>query len=301
MEDYPKTIIEFRDRFNSEEACIQYLEQLRWPDGFICPYCNAEKFWRTEKVLIKCKNCQKRTSVTAGTIFHDTRKPIRLWFEAMWYITSQKYGTNALGLQRILGLGSYSTAWKWLHRLRRVMVRPDREKLSGKVEVDETMIGGEGHGKRGRGAEKKVLVAIAVEDKKEREKKEIGRIRLAVIPDASSKSLINFISNNIEEGSHVRTDGWKGYSKVSANNYEHTVLKSNDLVICHLVASLIKRWLMGTYQGAARHQHLDFYLDEYTFRFNRRTSASRGKLFYRIVQQAVMTKPVKGMNIIGKN
>jgi transposase-like protein len=301
MEDYPKTIIEFRDRFNSEEGCIKYLEQLRWPNGFICPYCKAEEFWRTEKILIKCKNCRKRTSVTAGTIFHDTRKPIRLWFEAMWYITSQKYGTNALGLQRILGLGSYNTAWKWLHRLRRVMVRPDREKLSGKVEVDETMIGGKSHGKRGRGSEKKVLVAIAVEDKKEGEKKEIGRIRLAVIPDASSKSLISFISNNIEEGSHVRTDGWKGYSNVSANNYEHTVLNSNDLVICHLVASLMKRWLMGTYQGAARHQHLDFYLDEYTFRFNRRTSASRGKLFYRIVQQAVTTTPVKGMNIIGKN
>jgi len=297
MEDYPKNIIEFRDRFSSEEDCILYLKQLRWPSGFSCPNCNGKSFWQTEKLLLKCKVCKKRISIIAGTIFHGTHKPIRFWFEAMWYITSQKYGTNALGLQRILGLGSYHTAWEWLHKLRRAMVCPNRNKLSGIVEIDETMVGGEGHGKRGRGAEKKTLVAIAVEDKKQGEIKSIGRIRLAVIPDASSKSLLKFISENVEEGSHIRTDGWKGYNKIIKNNYQHTVLKSNDLIICHLVASLMKRWLLGTYQGAASKQHLDYYLDEYTFRFNRRKSASRGKLFYRIVQQAVITPPVNSKDL----
>jgi hypothetical protein len=164
MEDYPKNIIEFRDRFSTGNDCILYLKQLRWPSGFCCPHCNEKVFWYTEKVLLKCKNCKKRTSITAGTIFHGTHKPIRFWFEAMWYITSQKYGTNALGLQRILGLGSYHTAWEWLHKLRRAMIFPNRNKLSGIVEVDETIVGGEGHDKRGRGAEKKILVAVAVEE-----------------------------------------------------------------------------------------------------------------------------------------
>ncbi len=128
MEDYPKNIIEFRSRFNTEKDCILYLEQLRWPSGYSCPYCKGQAFWRTEKVLLKCKICKKRTSITAGTIFHGTRKPIQFWFKAMWYITSQKYGTNALGLQRILGLGSYHTAWQWLYKLRSVMKHPNRKK-----------------------------------------------------------------------------------------------------------------------------------------------------------------------------
>ena len=297
MEDYPKNIIEFRDRFTSESDCILYLKQLRYPSGFSCPNCKGKSFWETKKHLLKCKNCRKRISIIAGTIFHGTHKPIRFWFEAMWYITSQKYGTNALGLQRILGLGSYHTAWEWLHKLRRVMVYSNRKKLSGVVEIDETMIGGKGHGKRGRGAEKKTLVVIAVEDKKQGEIKSIGRIRLAVIPNASSKSLLKFISENVEEGSHIRTDGWKGYNKISKNNYQHTVLKSNDLIICHLVASLLKRWLLGTYQGGVKKKQLGYYLDEYIFRFNRRSSISRGKLFYRIVQQAVATPPVNSKHL----
>ena len=299
MEDYPRTILEFRDRFSSEEACLSYLEALRWPDGFRCPYCGCPEFWRTESVLLKCKDCRQRSSVTAGTIFHDTRKPFRLWFEAMWHITSQKYGANALGLQRVLSLGSYHTAWKWLHRLRRAMVRTGREKLSGTIEVDETLVGGKGHGKRGRGAENKTLVVIAVEDRGGKSKKGMGRIRLQCVPDASAESLIGFISNHVEKGSMISTDGWQGYNLVSANGYEHSVVKSSELIICHLVASLMKRWLMGTYQGAVRPRHLDYYLDEYTFRFNRRSSASRGKLFYRLVQQAVATAPLPGKDIVG--
>ena len=220
----------------------------------------------------------------------------------MWNVTSQKYGTNALGLQRVLGLGSYHTAWEWLHKLRRAMVRPGRERLSGIVEIDETYVGGSKPGKRGRGAEGKSLVVIAVEDKDELG---FGRVRLGRVEDASSDSLMRFVEDNVEIGSTVRTDGWSGYNGLSKTGYEHVTqevtgeMGEEMLPLVHRIASLMKRWLMGTYQGAVREQHLDYYLDEYTFRFNRRTSGSRGKLFYRLVQQAMMIDPVPVNQITG--
>lgn len=299
MEDYPRSIVEFRKRFATEELCLGYLESLRWPDGFRCPYCGHGEAWMTRAGLHKCRKCRRRTSVTAGTVFHDTRKPLRLWFEAIWHITSQKYGANALGLQRVLGLGSYHTAWKWLHRLRRAMVRPGRDSLCGTVEVDETYIGGERSGKRGRGAENKALVVIAVEDKGGATGKGMGRIRLQHIPDASAKSLVGFITTHVTNGSLIRTDGWGGYDSLPTAGYRHVVVGTTQLVIAHLVASLLKRWLLGTYQGGVQQSHLNYYLDEYTFRFNRRTSASRGKLFYRLVQQAILTPAAAGPDIAG--
>ena len=231
-----------------------------------------------------------------------TRKPLRLWFQVMWSVTSQKYGANALGLQRVLGLGSYHTAWEWLHKLRRAMVRPGREKLSGVVEVDETYVGGSKPGKRGRGSEGKTLVMIAVEDKDELG---FGRIRLGRVEDASGESLTRFVQDNVEIGSTVRTDGWQGYNGLRGKGYEHDVQEETGevgekmLPLVHRIASLMKRWLLGTYQGAVREQYLDYYLDEYTFRFNRRTSGSRGKLFYRLVQQAMMVNPVPANQIVG--
>lgn len=301
MVDYPRTITEFETRFNTEDACFRYLESIRWPEGFKCPSCEHNVARQTKRGLYQCKKCRRQTSITAGTIFHDSRKPMVLWFEAMWHITSQKFGANALGLQRVLSLGSYHTAWKWLHKLRRVMVRPDREKLRGIVEVDETYIGGERPGKRGRGAENKTLVIIAVEDTSSTEShgKGIGRIRLGRIDDASSNSLIEFIKTHIASGSTIRTDGWLGYEPLVKAGYKHSVVGSRDLTIAHLVAALLKRWLLGTYQGAVTQNHLEYYLDEYTFRFNRRKSASRGKLFYRLVQQAVIADPVLGSDITG--
>lgn len=301
MEDYPRTITEFEKRFNTEEACFRYLESLRWPEGFKCPNCAHNVAWQTKRGLYQCKKCRRQTSITAGTIFHDSRKPMTLWFEAMWHITSQKFGTNALGLQRVLSLGSYHTAWKWLHKLRRVMVRSGREKLCGIVEVDETYIGGERPGKRGRGAENKTLVIIAVEDTSSTASrgKGIGRIRLGRIDDASSNSLIEFIKTHVSSGSVIRTDGWLGYEPLDKNGYKHDVVDSKNVTIAHLIAALLKRWLLGTYQGAVTQNHLDYYLDEYTFRFNRRKSASRGKLFYRLAQQAVMSDPVLGSDIKG--
>lgn len=301
MEDFPKNLTEFRDRFSTEQSCIDYLIALRWPNGFECPVCRNQENRRTARGLFECRKCYRQTSVTAGTLFHDTRKPMRLWFEAMWHITNQKYGANALGLQRILGLGSYHTAWRWLHKLRRAMVRPGRDNLSGTVEIDETYIGGERSGKRGRGADNKALVAVAVEDKSETSAtgKGIGRIRLQHISDASAESLEEFISTHVYTGTRIRTDGWIAYKAIPAMGYEHTVVGSKDLKIAHLTISLLKRWLLGTYQGAVRPTHLSYYLDEFTFRFNRRTSGSRGKLFYRLVQQSLLVDPVPYHEIVG--
>jgi len=287
-EDYPRNLLEFEARFSSEASCIQYLRALRWPDGFICPHCGEPGAWATNRNLFHCVGCGAQTSITAGTILHGTRKPLQLWFRAMWHITGQKYGANALGLQRVLDLGSYHTAWQWLQKLRRAMVRPGRDKLSGLVEVDETYVGGKKPGKRGRGAEGKALVGIAVEDKEE---EGIGRIRLWHLQDASGANLVPFVKGVVQQNSTIRTDDWGGYNRLAANDFQHVVIPTKDLKLVHLGAALLKRWLLGTYQGAVRPSHLLYYLDEFTFRFNRRTSKSRGKLFYRLVQQAMMVEP----------
>lgn len=295
MEDYPRTLQELEKRFSTEEACREYLFTLRWPDGFHCPHCRCQKFWEGKRGLYECAECGSQTSVSAGTIFQDTKKPLSLWFRAIWHVTGQKYGANALGLQRVVGFGSYRTAWLWLHKLRRAMVRPGRDRLSGTVEVDESYIGGKKKpGKRGRGAAGKALVVIAAELDGAR----IGRIRLRRVPDASAESLEDAVQQAVEPGSVVRTDGWRGYSQLDRLGYIHNVVREdadvgeNLLQSCHRVAGLLKRWLMGTHQGAVSHEHLGYYLDEYTFRFNRRTSRYRGKLFYRLLQQAMAVEPV---------
>lgn len=295
-ENYPRTLQEFDIFFNTESACTKYLAQIRWPEGFICPRCESTDSWQTKRGLYHCSQCGTQTSVTAGTIFHGTRKPLSLWFRAMWHITGQKYGANALGLQRVLNLGSYHTAWQWLHKLRRAMVRPGRDRLNGTVEVDETYVGGKKPGKRGRGAAGKELIGIAVEDKDD---KGIGRIRLWHLEDASSDSLLPFVQGVVETGSIIHTDDWSGYTDLSDNEFAHYVMPPKEMKIVHLVASLLKRWLLGTYQGAVRPSHLKYYLDEFTFRFNRRTSASRGKLFYRLMQHAVMVDPAPGATLKG--
>jgi transposase-like protein len=212
----------------------------------------------------------------------------------MWYVVNQKSGVSALGLQRVLGLGSYHTAWNWLHKLRRAMIRPGRDRLSGRIEVDEIFIGGVRPGRRGRGAVGKALVVIAVEESE----KGIGRIRLHQVGDASGESLEPAVWDMIEPGSTVRTDGWRGYNGLTELGYKHTIVRKNPdlgdnlLPLANRVASLLKRWLLGTHQGAVEHSHLEYYLDEYTFRFNRRTSKSRGLLFYRLIKQAIDLGPV---------
>jgi transposase-like protein len=302
VEDYPRTILEFEQLFATEEACRGYLVQLRWPEGFCCPRCGHRQAWATKRGLYRCRQCDYQVSVTAGTIFQDTRKPLRLWFRAIWHVTSQKIGVSALGLQRVLGLPRYETTWTWLQKLRVAMVRPGRDRLSGIIEVDETYIGGEKPGKRGRGAGGKALVMVAAQENEGH----IGRIRLCRVPDASAESLSQAVQDTVEPGSMVRTDGWGGYGQLTSLGYVHAVVREtgevgeNLLPLAHRAASLLKRWLLGTHQGAVRASHLDYYLDEFTFRFNRRTSGSRGKLFYRLVQQAVQVQPVKGTDLRGR-
>ena len=291
-EDYPRTLPELERRFSSEQACREYLFILRWPEGFICPRCSGKTAWPTSRNLWKCGNCGYQVSVTAGTIFQDSHLPLTMWFRAIWYITSQKNGMSAQGLQRVLGLGSYETAWVLLHKLRRAMVRPGRDRLKGTVEVDETYWGGDEEGLVGRLIEGKALIIVAAEE----DGKGIGRIRLHRIPDITKGSLHGFIKRAIESGSTVRTDGLNAYRGMEGYVHDRHVQRHQPegkhlLPRVHRVVSLLKRWLLGTHQGAIGHEHLDDYLDEFTFRFNRRKSASRGKLFYRLAQHAVQIPP----------
>jgi len=302
IEDYPKTLLEMEDRFATEEQCRTYLEALRWPEGFMCPRCGGRKAWRAQRGRLICVGCRHQATVMAGTIFQDSRLPLQLWCRAMWQVTSQKNGASALGLQRVLGLGSYQTAWTVLHKLRRTMVRPGRDKLNGGVEVDETPIGGPGF--KGRGSPTKALVVIAAQE----EGSGIGRIRMARVPDGSAQFLLGFIQGTVVRGAQVHTDGWKPYQGLAQLGYQHEITKlkgqplstaTQVLPRVHRVASLLKRWLLGTHQGAIAPEHLDYYLDEFTFRFNRRTSASRGKLFYRLAQQAVQVSPIPYQMLVG--
>jgi transposase-like protein len=303
-EDYPKTLLELERRFATDEQCRAYLVALRWPDGFVCGACGARKAWAAQRGRLICADCRHPTTVSAGTIFQDSHLPLRLWFRAIWQVVSQKNGASALGLQRVLGLGSYQTAWTVLHKLRRAMVRPGRDGLSGRIEVDETQIGGMTPGQKGRGIPSKALVAIAAQE----DGAGIGRIRLARIPDGSASHLHQFVQGAIVQGSCVHTDGWKPYQGLDQLGYQHEVSKLQGqkksaatelLPRVHRVASLLKRWLLGTHQGAIAPEHLDYYLDEFTFRFNRRASASRGKLFYRLAQQAVQVAPVPYHTLVG--
>jgi hypothetical protein len=208
VEDYPRNLREFDTRFSNEDGCREYLFKLRWPDGFCCPRCGGNKSWPGRGVLRVCAGCGYQSSVTAGTIFQDTRTPLRLWFQAMWWMTTQKNGASALGLQRVLGLKQYQTAWTWLHKLRSAMVRPGRDLLTGRVEVDECYLGGLEEGLRGRLIESKALIIVAAQE----DGKRIGRIRLRLIPDASAESLHRFVLDSVTAGSVVHTDGWRGYT-----------------------------------------------------------------------------------------
>jgi len=296
-EDYPETWSKFLAWFRDEAACLEYVKRLRWRDGFVCPSCGVRhdpQFVTRGRVV--CSACRSQTTATSGTLLDKTRTPLSMWFAAIWHVTTQKHGMSALGLQRVLGLGSYQTAWTMLHKLRRAMVRPDRERLSGMVEVDESYVGGEEEGVRGRETEKKAIVAIAVEV---HEPRGFGRARLRRVPDVSSESLLPFVREVVQPGSEVHTDGWGGYNGLATNGYAHrvTVLSSSDdpahvsMPGVHRVASLLKRWLLGTHHGAVANPQLEYYLDEFVFRFNRRTSRSRGLLFYRLLEQVVGTAP----------
>jgi len=292
--DYPQTYQQLQRWFPDDAACLEYLARLRWSAGFVCPACAGGESWRTRQGLWMCRACGRKTSVTAGTIFHRTRTPLSTWFAAIWFVTSQKNGVSALGLQRVLGFGSYETAWAWMHKLRRAMVRPDRDLLTGTVEVDETFVGGRASGLAGASSDK-VPVMVAVERVSSRK---LGRVRLALAAAPNTLELVEFAQATIAPGSTVRTDGARMMRRLADMGYTHeygngyaaedptTVLPG-----VHLIASLLKRWLICTLHYGVDDAQLRYYLDEYTFRFNRRTARSRGLLFYRLLQQAVKTDP----------
>ena len=299
---YPRSTGEFLAWFGTDEDCLDYLEWLRWPGGFACPHCGNAGGWRLADGRVECGDCSRRTSVTAGTIFDKTRTPLTVWFHACWLFATAKDGISAQYLQRALEIGSYQTAWAMLHRLRSALVRPGRGRLAGTVEVDETFIGGEEHGLRGgRQPGKKVLTGIAVEIG---EPKGIGRCRMAVLADASGASLGPFVAGSVEPGSRVITDGWVGYNGLAALGYAHerrnqkaAARRGQDpgelLPAVHRVSSLCKRWLLGTHQGRVEPAHLQAYLNEFAFRFNRRHSRSRGMVFYRVLELAAGHDPVR--------
>jgi len=308
-EDYPKDFQEFITRFKNEDDCSKYLFDARWPEGFVCPKCKCKGYWLNKRSDAECNECGHQTSITSGTIFHGTRKSLLLWFHIIWWVAAQKTGVSASNLKDFMGFGSYETAWAWLHKLRRAMNRPGRDKLKGEVEVDETYIGGEesgkredGKGKTGRGSFSKTLVVVATECNG----KQIGRVRFKCIDTASSKNLMTFIEENIEYGSSIITDGWQGYSSLeNSKNYQYVkkiISGSNQdahelLPHVHMVDSLVKRWINGTHQGRISQKHLEYYLDEYAFRFNRKLSKHRGKLFYRLIQQSVECTPKSLMEL----
>ncbi len=298
-EEYPTTLMELEKRFSTNEGCRKYLFALRWPDGWVCPRCGGRRCLPIRRGLFRCNDCAHEASVTAGTIFQDTHLPLTTWFRAMWHVTSQKNGVSALGLQRVLGLGSYKTVWGMLHKLRRAMVRQGRDRLQGTVEVDETYWGSYEEGAIGRLTEQKALIIVAAEE----DGRGIGRIRLRRIADVTKTSLHEFIQQAIEPASTVRTDGLNTYMGLSGYVHDRQLQSSQPdgeylLPRVHRVVSLLKRWMLGTHQGAIGHDHLDFYLDEFTFRFNRRKAASRGKLFFRLAQQAVQADPAPFATLI---
>ncbi len=302
-EDYPRTLMELERWFAEDPACRRYLFALRWPAGFVCPRCAGRTAWRMTRGLWLCAACRRQASVTAGTIFQDSPLPLTVWFRAMWHVTSQKNGASALGLQRVLGLGSYKTAWALLHKLRRAMVRPGRDRLTGTVEVDETYWGADQEPVTGRLTYDKALIVIAAQA----DGAGLGRIRLRRVPDLTKATLHGFIAQAVEPGGTVRTDGLNAYLGLSGYVHDRRVqgpaaeAAGKLLPRVHRVASLLKRWLLGTHQGAIGHEYLDYYLDEFTFRFNRRKSASRGKLFYRLAQQAVQVAPVPFDSLVEHN
>ena len=301
--DYPNTYRGFVEMFPNDNACATFLAKLRWPEGFICPACKKSSTpWNECRGRLACTICRHQTSVTAGTIFDKTRTPLTTWFEAAWHLTTAKNGMSAKTLERTLGT-SYRVAWTMLQRFRVAMVDAERKKLSGDVEVDETFVGGVKQGsKRGRGTTKSI-VAIAVEIK---QPKGFGRVRMRHISDTSGDSLLSFVRDVVAPGAVVHTDGWRGYSKLPEHGYKQkiTVLSSSgdpahvSMSGVHRVSSLLKRWILGTHQGSVVPGHLQSYLEEFTFRFNRRTSRSRGLVFRRLLEQAVATGPIVENDVI---
>ncbi|MBT3210476.1 MAG: IS1595 family transposase [Planctomycetaceae bacterium] len=289
---FPTSLTEFQTLFPNDKACAEYLEKVRWENGFECPHCGAtgEPFRiATRPNVLRCRKCRKDVRLTVGTVMERSCVPLSIWFCGAYLITSQTPGMSATQFQRQLGLSRYETAYGLLHKLRSAMVRPDQDKIGGRegehVEVDETLVGGRTRGE-GRGKHHKVIVSCAVEVKhsqpgtaqdKRKDGRYAGRLRLSVQPDRTASSLCGFVESTVAKGTLIVTDNWKGYSALKDMGLgHHAIAECGDpeiadefLPISHAVFSNLKAWLMETHHGVSP-QHLQAYLNEFTFRFNRR-------------------------------
>lgn len=305
LDDFPETLAEFMDKFGSNEACREYLIQQRWPDGFKCPRCGHDKATHLKKYdRWTCRKCLHQTTLIAETALRGTHKALKTWFLGMYLVSTSKGGISAFELKRQLGLGSYQTAWTWLKKLRAAMVDPARKPLEGEVEVDESYVGGKEKGVRGRLTKKKAIVACAVEHTE----KGFGRIRLQFVADVTQATLEAFVNDHVKGGATTITDGWKGYNSLGKVGFNHiqTVISKSEasasqvLPGVHRVFSLLKRWLLGTHQGVVSVKHLQSYLDEFTFRFNRRKSHSFTHIFQRLAEGTVRSAAKPYWKLIGR-
>jgi len=306
IDEFPSTEAEFRGRFADEDQCRAYLARWKWPEGFRCGHCGGKTayFLPSKRVVYECAGCGHQVSVIVGTIFEQSKKPLVLWFRAIFEVTASKQGISAAELQRKLGLGSYQTAWSWLTKIRTAMVRPNREPLAGEVEIDESYLGAPEAGKPGRAAEKKSIVAAAVEKRG----RGCGRVRLGLIANVSASVLIGFVRQHLGGDETAHTDGWRGYARLGKTGYQHivSVLSQLDrtaaavLPRVHLVFSLLKRWILGTHQGSVSHKHLAGYLEEFTFRFNRRRARRITHGAERLLGIAMATPPRPFWKIVGR-
>ena len=306
LSEFPSSEAEFRARFADNDRCREYLARLKWPEGFRCAHCSGDRayFLPSKRVVYECVGCGRQVSVIAGTIFEQSKKPLVLWFRAIFEVTASKQGIAAAELQRKLGLGSYQTAWSWLTKIRTAMVRPNREPLFGEVEIDESYVGGPEPGKPGRAAAAKAIVAAAVEKRG----KSGGRVRLGVIANVSADVLTAFVDNHLGDGETAHTDGWRGYAQLGKTGDRHIVsvvskldhTAAEVLPRVHLIFSLLKRWILGTHQGSVSLKHLDGYLEEFTFRFNRRRARRITHAAERLLGIAMTTPPRPFWKIVGR-
>ena len=289
---FPESLPEFQRLFPNDDFCAAYLEKARWDGGFTCPHCGvvAEPFRiATRPGILTCRSCRRQTGLLVGTVMERSHTPLSVWFWAAYLVASQTQGMSAVQFQRQLGLTRYETAFGILHKLRAGMVRPDQDRIGGRggehVEVDETYVGGRTRGE-GRGIHHKTLVTAAVEVRhrepgtaqdKRKDGRYAGRVRLSIVDDRSAKSLAGFVESAVVPGTLVITDDWSGYASLRKRGYDHhAIAECGDpevaeefLPISHLVFSNLKTWLNGIHHGVST-KHLQAYLNEFTFRFNRR-------------------------------
>lgn len=292
--EFPKTATEFEARFATEEDCRAYWIEARWGGKPACARCHSTRMWTIrEGTTFECADCGHQTSLTSGTLLEKTHKPFKMWFRAIFEISTRRTGISGKDLQRIMGFGSYKTAWSWLHKLRAAMVRSDSEPLGPFVQIDEALVGG-------KGGPHKELVLVAAEAN--------GRVRLAHVENNDKDTVKRFADGEIAAQAHVTTDGHAGYGAGSLGKRHHEAVvqtkaerRENDAVQgCHWTISLLKRWLLGTHAGAVRDKHLQAYLDEFAFRHNRRKTIGTVRIAARVIEKLVVHPPRTMRQIINK-